>query len=492
MYHISDLKKYRRCPHLYLQEREVPFAHSPSFIRLDQQVSGLAAEKLGAADYFQGTAGDPSAKAMAALGKKEWLVKARFEYDRLRVKVPFLHALGDGAYEVYFLAMSPYPMETDIFYYCATIWALTEIGLQIKDMHLLHFNGSYVRGKDLDPGQLFTISDCFYNSAHHPARKLADEVHKNMQDLRPLMDEMDACRRENLGAPVYGRACGGRNVCRFVDTCFPDLSQAPDNSILTLVSSSGRFALAREGKLLLKDADPAEIEGTRQQYAQVRADQDGGLFVDRGALSTWLDSISYPISFLDFEWERYAIPPYEGMRPFDVLPFEYSLHVEEADGTLHHQVFLSVHDDRREMVEALLKDLPKEGSIVAYNAEGAEKIRLQEFADAFPQYRRDLEALMARMVDLQLPFLVGTVYDTRMRGSWTLKRIMSMMGDKNYADLDIHEGMAAVYAWRHLDRDEKDVDAMKITEELKAYCGMDTYAMTVVLRWLRQIAENPS
>jgi uncharacterized Rmd1/YagE family protein len=33
-----------------------------------------------------------------------------------------------------------------------------------------------------------------------------------------------------------------------------------------------------------------------------------------------------------------------------------------------------------------------------------------------------------------------------------------------------------------------DENREKIIEELKAYCGMDSYAMTVVFRWLKELA----
>ena len=96
--------------------------------------------------------------------------------------------------------------------------------------------------------------------------------------------------------------------------------------------------------------------------------------------------------------------------------------------------------------------------------------------------------MISRMEDLQLPFSSGTVYDVRMRGFWSLKTIMSMMDDEGYKNLDIREGMDAVFQWRLLDYDDESADTEKITEDLKAYCGMDSYAMTVVYKWLLELA----
>jgi hypothetical protein len=81
------------------------------------------------------------------------------------------------------------------------------------------------------------------------------------------------------------------------------------------------------------------------------------------------------------------------------------------------------------------------------------------------------------------------VYDVRMRGQWSLKKIMAMMDDPGYRDLDIQQGMDAVYEWRFLDEEEKLDENDPRVRELKEYCGMDSYAMTVVLDWLRKISE---
>ena len=94
------------------------------------------------------------------------------------------------------------------------------------------------------------------------------------------------------------------------------------------------------------------------------------------------------------------------------------------------------------------------------------------------------------MVDLQLPFESGLVYDVRMRGLWSVKVIMSLMHDKSYDDLAIHQGMDAVYEWRRLDKNDEEADKEEIVNNLKAYCGMDSYAMMVIYKWLLQFIKN--
>ena len=400
--------------------------------------------------------------------------------------MPFLHRSASG-WDVYFLLVGLLPRAFSTTFYTAMLWVLEGCGIIINDVHIIHLNGDYIRGRELDTNELFTISDCFYNDRNRPAGDVKTLLYERMMDYGPVLEEMDRLNNSDVPEAVRRGACTGRIKCRFFDDCFGE-GVLPDNSIIHLTGAQHRYRMFDEGRKYLRDADPQLIEGTAQQYAEIMADRCGGLFADRAALRAWLGDVQYPLSFIDFEWERFAVPPYEGMRPYDVLLFEYSLDVVHEDGRQEHKDFLDIHDDREALVQSLLNDIPETGTIIAYNAIGAEMMRIEELAVQLPAYALRLRALNGRMKDLQQPFDSGLVYDVRMRGQWSLKTIMSLMDDPGYEDLDIRHGMDAVYQWRYLDRGTPDVDRQKIIEELKAYCGMDSYAMTVVYRWLCSLA----
>lgn len=488
MFHISDCKKYNRCPILYWKDKVNDNHDYIQFVRLDEQITTLAVQKLKIRDYFLGEKRDPADRALNALNSFEWLVKARFEYKTLRVKVPFLHRVHDG-YDVYFLFVGLFPLTTDMQFYCDTIWVLENNHIKINNIYIIHLNASYERQNELNLDELFIISDTFYNANKNPSINVKEAIYLHLNDLSSLLDKMENCSEETLGTPKRTNKCTGRNKCRYYSECFHE-EQYEDNSIVYLNGAKNRYDMQKNGIQYLKDADIDLIEGTKIQYAQIQADKNGGLFVDKLALKSWLDTVSYPITFLDFEWERFAVPPYEKMHPFDVLPFEYSLHILHEDGTVEHKVFLSIHDDRKELATSLIRDIPKEGSVVAYNAFGAEYIRIEEMIYTFPEYTDELKHINERMVDLQLPFESGIIYDTRMKGLWSLKVIMSIMNDKSYNDLAIHQGMDAVCEWRRLDKEEQDANKEDIMQNLKEYCGMDSYAMVVVFKWLLHLVKN--
>lgn len=490
MFHISDCKKYTRCPRLYFLDKNTKKEYHP-FVRLDEKITDLAIQKLQLNTYFLGHVGDQKEKAIDAMEEYEWLVKARFEYYNLRVKVPFLHKTKKG-WDIYFLYNGIYPHSNDIAFYADMVWVLENNGISINAMYMIHLNANYVRQETLNPSELFVITDCFYNTNNHPTQPIKQTIYDHFKDLRPLLDEMQNASLEHLEQPKRTNICTGRNKCVYYNTCFPQEEYIPNNSILTLIASSKKYEMLMQGKQFLKDVDFEAIEGSRQQYAQIMADQLDGLFVDQYALKSWLSHIQFPITFLDFEWERFSIPPYIGMKPYDVLPFEYAVYIMYADGSIEHKIYLNIHDDRRDLAKNLIKDIPVSGSVVAYNAEGAEKVRIHELANFFPDLKDDLLHINARMEDLQLPFISGIVYDTKMKGQWSLKSIMNMMDDPGYHSLDIQQGMDAVFQWRHLDynREVDEAEKEKIITDLKKYCGMDAYAMTVVYRWLLDLQEE--
>lgn len=489
MYHISDLKKYNRCPRILHLEKQGERVAFQRMVRLDDEVTALAAKKLGVTESFIGERGDDPNRALEALKQYEWLVKARFEYGGLRIKVPFLHRSSNGRFDLYFLFIGLFPHNDDMQFYCDTVWVLQHLKIRINDIYMIHLNHEYVRGDALEPEKLFIVTDYFYNRHNNPGKNVKEAIGASMKDVSLQIEAVRRCEGGPIPDPVRMPRCTGRQKCRYYQVCFPDEMVMPDNSILTLIASQHRHQMSREGIQYLRDADISRIEGSRQQYAQIMADKQGGLFFDALAVKSWLKQVKYPVTFLDFEWECFAIPPYKGMKPYDVLLFEYSIHILEADGKVRHEVFLSTHDDREDLARSLIRDIPSEGSIIAYNAESAEMIRIRELAALFPEMADELLPMNDRMVDLQIPFVSGLVYDVRMKGSWTLKQIMSLLEENSYRDLDIHQGMEAVFEWRHLDREEQNVDRERIIEDLKAYCSMDSYSTLAVFRWLESMVS---
>lgn len=483
MYHVSDFKKYERCPRMFWLSRSMKKEYIP-FINYNESMSELCKELLMIQDPFIGEANDDPARAMEALASYTWLMNARFAYEDLRVKLPILYQ-KDGKRIAYFPYTACYPKEHEVIKLADTLAVLKLVGIAIDEVYVIHLNADYVRHGDLQVRELLVINDHLFNGKNKPVKTIASLLKHTKRDVVGLLEKLRACEALEDITPVRSNACTRGLKCSFYEDCFHE--ELSDTSILHLVQSANKYEMHQEGILDIRDVDLSRIEGSRHQYAQIMAAKHGR-YVDQAALRCWIkDHITYPISYLDFEWETYAYPPFEGMKPFDVLCFQYSLHVEHQNQPLQHESFIGIQDCRIAFIESLLAHVPATGSILVYNMEGAEKLRLVQLAHQYPQYAQRLEAIWTRMVDLSLPFSTGNVYDNRMAGFYSLKTLVPIFSTYNYKDLDISYGMGAVESYRMLQHAD-EAQQRVIKEQLDAYCSMDTYAEYIVYHALEELA----
>ena len=481
--HISDIKNYMRCPRLYqlsLQDEYRPFP----FFNINIDVDASLREKLDINEYYEGAANDSNENTLKAFEEYSWLTKCRFVYRGLRVRVPILWHDGNEC-KVYFNYLSVAPGENELTNIKWTCSVMEALGFVIKEIKLIHLNPDYIRKGELDHKKLWKVSNAFYNDNNNPTKIVLDVYHKSHFDIDAQLDQMLHFDADETIGVIRTNKCTGRNKCRYYDICFPEEHDLPDNSILNLVSSQHKYEMFNSGIKYLSDIDLSFFEGTQQQYAQIMADKKGGTYFEKIALENWLNTNrSSTMSFFDFEWDLFPFPPYDEMGVMQVLCFQYSLHIVK-DGNIEHKQFIGLNDCRRAFVEQLIKDVPEEGVIFAYNAKGAEILRLKELQAIFPEYHDDLERIIDRVVDLAVPFIKGMVYDVRMKGLYSLKVIQSMLDkEHSYKDLDVGNGLEAVAIYRKI---LKETDPDRINEyynDLYEYCGLDSYAMVEVYQWL--------
>ena len=301
-----------------------------------------------------------------------------------------------------------------------------------------------------------------------------DLIEKHQRDVFQIAKETAQVLKRKCAKEHLSPNCSKGYKCPYYDECVA--KRAHDTSVLYLMQCTKKFTLLHHGVQDMKDIDFDILEGTRLQYAQIMAAQGNGFYMDRFALSNWVNqNITYPISYLDFEWETFVYPPYEGMKPFDVLVFQYSLHVEESENAaLTHEEFIGEGDCRIAFIEHLLKHIPKTGTVLVYNMEGAEKLRLTQLGEQFPQYQAELAQICERMVDLSVPFSSGSIYDSRMHGYYSLKKLVEVFYQFDYHSLAVSQGLQAAESWRLMQ--EENADKERIRKELFEYCGMDTYS----------------
>ncbi|HKI85675.1 MAG TPA: DUF2779 domain-containing protein, partial [Thermoanaerobaculia bacterium] len=295
---------------------------------------------------------------------------------------------------------------------------------------------------------------------------------------------------ERSGVPVVqiGEQCGKPHDCPLKPICWDFL---PDYPVTDLYRNKKLgFELLEQGILRLEDI-PAGIQLNGKHHIQRTAAIDGEPQIDRGEVRRFLSEFEYPLQYLDFETVAPAIPLYQGTRPYQQVPFQFSLHIEGSPGAeVEHRGFLAEgrEDPRPEFLRSLQDALLDEGSIVVYNA-GFEKGILRGLAESFPEGTDWVERLEPRIVDLLIPFRNMWYYHPDQNGSASIKAVLPVLTDLAYDDLDIAEGGTASREFLRITFDDIDpTERARVRKNLEIYCALDTEAMVRIVRELEKMA----
>ncbi len=358
-------------------------------------------------------------------------------------------------------------------------FTLQGAGLPIRKACLMHVNNKYVRQGALDLSRFFRIEDVTEMSMPHlrmvPSKLAAMQAALTGRDM-PNID--------------IGAHCSTPFDCDLRDFCW---KHVPDYSVYDLKRAD--FGVINElrnlGVMRLEDI-PAGFGLTDTQEIQVRVAKTGEPHIDGPAIKGCLKHLVYPIYFLDFETVNLVVPPYDGMRPFQTLPFQASLHVQEQpDAQATHFEYLGdpKSDPRPGLAEFLAERIAPKGSVVVYNA-NFEGGRLAELAQTFPKHAKALAGIKKRLWDLIVPFRSSLFMHPDMHGSASMKAVLpALMPGMSYENLDISNGEMAFLAYESLMAGKVNAAQSKKTlAALREYCGQDTLGMVEILKVLGQYA----
>jgi hypothetical protein len=200
-----------------------------------------------------------------------------------------------------------------------------------------------------------------------------------------------------------------------------------------------------------------------------------------------LGGLTYPLYFADFETVNPAIPRFPAMRPYDHVPFQWSVHVQRQPGAEpEHHEFLAEHasDPRRDFITSLCAALGESGSIAVYSS--FESQRLSDLAVWLPEHAERINAIQARLFDL-LPVVREHVYHPAFAGSYSIKSVLpALVPETTYDGMQVANGQAAGVAWESLVHGGLNCEEReRIRKALLDYCEKDTFALVQLLAILQ-------
>lgn len=404
------------------------------------------------------------------------IFEGAFQFNQVLIRVDVLERvgvdeLGQPTWRLVEVKSSSKVKATHVDDLTIQSYVLEGIGLALAEICLMHVNTQYVfDGRHLDLDQLFTL------------RSLTDTVRPRLPEVATRLGAMQAMLEE-LSAPAIGpdEHCHSPYECPFWDHCTRD---KPARWIYHLPGSSKTVIQLRELGVETIDNIPDHIALTPVQ----RRVKENREWVGDGLRSA-LETIVYPVHHLDFETFMPAVPKYTDTRPYQVIPTQWSNHIEHPDGSLSHAEFLcrDERDPREDLAVTLLESLGREGSICVYSS--YERSVIERLAEDFPSLRKDLKRVVARLWDLHV-IIRDHYYHPAFEGSYSIKTVLpAVVPSLSYADLVIRDGGVAACEYSRMIFTVTDwIEKAQIQEALLRYCERDTLAMVELRRELRKRA----
>jgi hypothetical protein len=406
------------------------------------------------------------------------IFEAAFTFDDIRVRVDVLARAEDRAWDLIEVKSSTGYKEGYLSDIAVQAHVVERSGVPLRRACLLHMNNRYVwNGGPYDLDALFAVQDVS-ESAHAATPAILERIAGMREALHST---------EPPPVPV-GPQCEKPYRCPFFGHCHQG---GPKHRVTELPRMTPKIyrLLADQGVETIEGI-PEDFEHLTDLQRRVRDCVVQGRPFLGPDLRSALGAVRYPAHFLDFETCNPALPIIPGTRPFQQVPFQWSDHVLEADGTLRHRSYLHADrsDPRPALAWALLEALDGHGSIVVYS--NFESRVITALAQDVPSLAEPLRGLLGgRIVDLH-QLIHNHYYHPDFHGSFSIKDVAPvLLNGVGYGDLMIQEGSQAASAFAVMtDPATRAEEREALRRGLLTYCERDTESMVRLYQKLKEVS----
>ena len=405
------------------------------------------------------------------------IAEASFNYNNNFCSIDILKKNKDE-YEIYEVKSSTEVKDIFIIDASYQTYVLRSLGYNVKKVSIVTLNNKYIRNGKLELDKLFSINDYTEEvlSNQKEIEENIDKINKYMEQKKEPNDDID-------------NKCFKPYPCPFFKYCTRNL---PEQNIFDIrrMTTNKKIKLYKEGIYTFQDLLKTNIDDKSKQQIDYELNNRKD-HINKEEINKFMNTLTEPLYFLDFETFQSPIPPYSGLKPYDQIPFQYSLHYIK-DNKLYHKEFLATSgiDPRRSLAESLVKDIPLNVCTLAYNM-SFEKSVIKNLAQIYPDLSNHLLNIYNNIKDLMIPFKDRAYYTKDMHGSYSIKYVLPALfpddESLNYHNLDlIHNGSEAMSSFANLEDKSKE-EQEYIRERLLRYCELDTYAMVKIYEKLKEI-----
>ena len=402
------------------------------------------------------------------------IYEAAFTFEGIRTRVDVLSRNDGGSYDLVEIKSSTGVKAQHVPDAAIQLYVLEGAGVPVARVFLMHIDTSYVyAGGPYELDSLFRMED------------ITERARAYLESLPDRLSGMWETLALDAPPPVeIGPQCSRPYRCSFYGSCHRGL---PEHHVEQLPgANAGLLERLRSLDILDIRHIPPEFTGLSRTQQRVRKAVAEGLpYVGQG-LASAIERLGSPVHFLDFETFNPGLPVFPMTSPYQVIPFQWSLHVQDSAGNLSHQAYLhaGADDPREAFASSLLDAVAPEGDILVYSS--YERSITRRLAELLPHLQDALNGLSERYVDL-LGMVREHYYHPAFHGSYSLKAVLpALVPDLTYKDLEIREGsVASLYYARMIDPEVSTAEAGALRQAMLAYCERDTLALVRVVDALR-------
>ncbi|MGI9425124.1 MAG: DUF2779 domain-containing protein [Hyphomicrobiaceae bacterium] len=398
------------------------------------------------------------------------IFQGRFESGRSTCIIDVLKRVEGGLFDLFEIKASTSAKPEHIPDLAFQLMVMEGAGVQVRNIGVIHVNRDYVRVGAVAIETLSMLTD-----VTDKVKRIRDET---ATEVGRALDILDLAEIPDV-SPRYLKSGSMDEWMEIYEAVNGPLEKYSIYNLAGIRAEQvGRLEDA--GVETLSDI-PDDFSLTGRQERQLAAIKSGRRAVDGAAIKSFLGAVEYPLYFLDYETFSDVVPVVDGTRPYQHVPFQYSLHIRRTPGSeLEHRAYL--HEENTNPVPALLaqlvQDLGDTGSVIVWH-DPFETRRNTEMGEMSPPHAEFLAGVNARVVDLIDPFKKGWFVDKDFFGSSSIKKVLPVLvPDLSYGELAIQDGEAARREWMDVVLNDKPIENRdQVFADLRTYCELDTMAM---------------
>lgn len=415
----------------------------------------------------------------------EVLLQGRFEGEGTTCIIDALQRVGDNVFDLFEIKSSTKVKPEYIDDLAFQVTVLQDSGLNIRNVGVIHVNNEYVRDGEIN------------------ANELATRPVDITQDVKERLDVTRAQIKKALEivssskCPDMSPRFAARPALRDWLEVYAHIKGFGNDSIYRLARRTPKMIGELEDMGISSISDiPDEFKLSEKQLLQVMVTKSGKRRIDPRPIRDFLSKLTYPLHFLDYETFSSVVPAFDGIRPYQQIPFQYVVYKIEEPGA-EMQLTEYLHEEATNPSEPLAKALRgsigDSGSVIVWY-QSFEKGCNETLAKMVPEYAEFLKNVNERIVDLMVPFSSGWYADKAFHGSASIKQVLPVLVPSlTYEDLEINQGQQAQREWMESVLNEgATADKEKVMANLREYCRQDVLAMVEILKCLENINEVKS